>query len=88
MYLSDCTLARLPVQAMAISDVLCILGYLLITFSQVFPPLLCISNFSGRLDACYDFCLTFRISYGFLLFYYPFRIIGGLTLEGCRSDVE
>lgn len=27
----------LPHQAMAISDLLCILGYLLITFSQVFP---------------------------------------------------
>jgi hypothetical protein len=36
MYISDCTLAHLPVQSVVISDVFCILGYLLITFSQVF----------------------------------------------------
>jgi hypothetical protein len=37
-------------QAMAISDLLCILGYLLITFSQVFfpsAPLLVYFNISG-----------------------------------------
>jgi hypothetical protein len=63
---------------MAGSDVLCILGYLLITFSQVF-----------LLSYAFLFSTnSVGTSYSLFLFYSLFRIIGALTLEGCRSDVE
>lgn len=62
-------------QAMAISDVLCILGYLLITFSQVFTSVLSYFYDSGPLT--FD---DFRV--------FSCRISGGLTLEGSQLDVE
>jgi MFS family permease len=71
------TLQHHGTQAMAISDILCALGYLLIGFSQVqLNPQFFLDVFLVLLSSSHIF------------FFFPGRIIGGLTLEGCLLDVE